>query len=246
MSEPLVNLSIEGGVATVELNRPHRRNAIIPPMLDELATAVESASATESVQAIVLCGAGGAFCSGLDLDAYTTEPPPPWLATANASGARAHDALARCPVPVVVALERYAINGGAAYALSGDLIVGGETAWLQVGEMIQGLPAPMNLAWLSSKWPASVTSRVIYSGDRFSGPQLVAMGIAHTVVADDQVRETAVELAQRIGSAPNGTPRAMKSAIRSLYDVDIVSQISRARAVSPVTESFRPTRAPKV
>lgn len=244
--EPLVNYSVADGLATVELNRPARRNAIIPPMLDELAAAIDAASADASVQALLLCGAGGAFCSGLDLDAYNADPPPPWITTGGDSTQAAHGALARCEVPIVVALERYAINGGAAYALAGDLIVSGETAWLQVGEMIQGLPAPMNLAWLTTKYSESITSRVVFSGERFPGPELHAMGIAHKVVADDDVRTEATALAQRVASSPNNTPRQMKAAIRTLYERDPADQVAAARTAIPITESFRPSQAPNV
>lgn len=245
-AEPLVNYSVADGLATVELNRPERRNAIIPPMLDELAAAIDRASADEAVHAVLLCGAGGAFCSGLDLDAYNADPPPPWQAKGGDSALAAHGALARCAVPIVVALERYAINGGAAYALAGDLIVSGQTAWLQVGEMIQGLPAPMNLAWLTTKYAEATTARIVYSGERFAGPELHAMGVAHRVVADDDVRVEALELARRIAASPNGTPRQIKAAVRSLYGRDPVGQIAAARVAAPVTKSFRPSQAPDV
>lgn len=243
---PLVNYSVADGLATVELNRPARRNAIIPPMLDELAAAVDAASADDAVLALLLCGAGGAFCSGLDLDAYNADPPPPWAASGGDSTHAAHSALARCEVPIVVALERYAINGGAAYALAGDLIVAGESAWLQVGEMIQGMPAPMNLAWLTTKYPESVTARVVYSGERIPGPELHTMGIAHRVVADDEVRAAAHALAARIAASPNGTPRPMKAAIRTLYGRKPVNQVAAARTAIPITGSFRPSQAPDV
>jgi len=244
-AEPLVNLSTAHGVATVELNRPARRNAIIPPMLDELAVAIDTASADESVSAVLLCGAGGAFCSGLDLDAYNADPPPPWITTGGASTSAAHTALANCPVPIVVALERYAINGGAAYALAGDLIVAGEGAWLQVGEMVQGLPAPMNLAWLTTKYPESVAGRIVYSGERIPAADLQAMSVCHRVVADDEVRSTAEALAARIGASPANTPRVVKAAMRALYGADPATQISRARDATPITKAFRPTAAPK-
>lgn len=244
--EPLVVYSVEDGLATVELNRPARRNAIIPPMLNALTKAIDTASADESVQAVLLCGAGGAFCSGLDLDAYNADPPPAWVGASGDSGLRAHSALARCPVPIVVALERYAINGGAAYALAGDLIIVGESAWLQVGEMIQGLPAPMNLAWLTTKHPESVAARIVYSGERIPGPELHLMGVAHRVVADDTVRTHATELAQRIAASPHGTPRPAKAAIRALYAADPLAQVELARTAIPVTSSFRPSQAPDV
>ncbi len=243
--DPLVNYSVDEGLAVVEFNRPHRRNAIIGPMLDELAAAVDAASANEAVQAVLFCGAGGAFCSGLDLDEYNADPPPDWMATSHSSGQAAHTALANCSVPIVVALERYAINGGAAYALAGDLLLAGECAWLQVGEMIQGLPAPMNLAWLTLRHPPSVTSRILYTGERIPGPGLLAMNVAHRVVPDHEVRAEAEALARRIAGSPAGSTRQAKAAIRDLYGQDPVAQVERARQAVPVGGAFRPTAAPK-
>jgi enoyl-CoA hydratase/carnithine racemase len=243
--KPLVNYSVADGLATVELNRPHRRNAVTGPLLDELADAVNAAGADDSVQAMLLCGAGGAFCSGLDLGEYNADPPPEWLATSSRSAEAAHNALAGCPVPIVVALERYAINGGAAYALAGDVLITGETAWLQVGEMIQGLPAPMNLAWLSTRHSQAVAARIVYTGERIAGPALLAMSVAHSVVPDDEVRVAAQALAERIAASPAGSTRTAKAAMRALYSNDPVDQIRIAREAAPVRGDFRPTQAPQ-
>lgn len=152
MTEPLVRRTDHNRVAVIELNRPERKNALIGPMFDELTAHVKSAGVDRNVGAVLLCGAGGAFCSGLDLTAYNADPPPTWLATASDSARSAHVALGACPHPVVVSLERYAINGGAAFALAGDLIVAGRDSWLQVGEVRLGMNAPMNLAWLVARY----------------------------------------------------------------------------------------------
>ena len=77
--EPLVNRIDRDGVAAIELNRPARKNAIIPPMLDELAAVVNAVNADSDVHAVLLRGAGGVFCSGLDLTEYSADPPPAWL-----------------------------------------------------------------------------------------------------------------------------------------------------------------------
>ena len=62
---------------------------------------------------------------------------------------RAHSALFNCTKPIVGALERYAINGGAALAIARDYLVAGEQAFLQVGEVQIGMAAPYNMAWLN-------------------------------------------------------------------------------------------------
>lgn len=217
MTEPttptgeLVHRADRDGVAIIELNRPHRKNALIPPMLDELAATVEAAGADPDVRVVLLCGAGGSFCSGLDLTEYNADPPPSWLATAGESIRAAHAALGACPHPVVVALERYAINGGAAFALAGDLIVVGRTGWLQIAEVRLGMNAPMNLAWLVARYPMSTVLQIVLTGDRLDGPELHRLGIAYEVVDDESVRARAEELATSIAAFPAGAAQRLKA-----------------------------------
>lgn len=212
MSAGLVNLSVADGLATIELNRPHRKNAIIGPMMDELADAVEAASADATVNAILLCGADGAFCSGLDLKEVQVEPKPDWLATQPQSLRRAHLALAQCPHPVIVALERFAINGGAAFALAGDIVVVGEKSFLQVGEVKLGMAAPNNLAWLCARYAPATVLPIVLIGDRLYGQRMVELGLAYESVADELVRTRATELATQIAGYPKGAAAALKKA----------------------------------
>jgi enoyl-CoA hydratase/carnithine racemase len=214
----LVRRTDRDGVAIVELNRPERRNAIIPPMLDELTSTVDAASNDPDVRVVLLCGAGGAFCSGLDLTEYNADPAPAWLSTGAESVRAAHAALGACPHPIVVALEQYAINGGAAFALAGDLIVSGSTSWLQVAEVRLGMNAPMNLAWLVARYPMSTVLQIVLTGDRLHGPDLHRLGIAYEVVDDDTVRSRAEELAAMIAAFPPGSARRLKSSALRLVD----------------------------
>ena len=238
MDEPLVRRTDRDGVAIIELHRPHRKNAIIAPMLDELACHVDAASAADSIEVVLLCGAGGAFCSGLDLTEYNADPPPAWLPTASTSLKAAHTALGACPKPVVVALERYAINGGAAFALAGDLVVAGRNAWLQIGEARLGMNAPMNLAWLVARYPMATVLQVVLPGARLTGPELLRLGIALEVVDDDQVRARAEALAVEIASFPAGSAHRLKqSALRLANDLPATTTGSewfdRAAASAP-------------
>ena len=240
MSEPLVRRTDRDGVAIIELHRPHRKNAIIAPMLDELVTHVDAAIASDSIEVVLLCGAGGAFCSGLDLTEYNADPPPAWLPTASTSLKAAHTALGACPKPVVVALERYAINGGAAFALAGDLVVAGRGAWLQVGEAQLGMNAPMNLAWLVARFPMATVLQIVLPGSRLTSGDLLRLGIALEVVDDDQVRARAEELAANIASFPTGSARRLKqSALQLANDLPArtttAEWFDRAAALAPTT-----------
>jgi enoyl-CoA hydratase/carnithine racemase len=241
MDDDLVRRSDSDGVATIELHRPERKNAIIAPMLDELAAHVTAASNDAAVRVVLLCGAGGAFCSGLDLTEYGAKPPPDWLPTAAQSVRQAHLALAACPHPVVVALERYAINGGAAFALAGDLIVTGHDSWLQVAEVRLGMAAPMNLAWLVARYPVSTVLQIVLTGNRFDGVELRRLNIAHEVVDDADVRSRAEELAIEIASYPAGASQILKSAALGLAadtETPVLSEawFSRAAELAPASK----------
>jgi enoyl-CoA hydratase/carnithine racemase len=247
MSNDLIRRHDRDGVATIEFHRPERKNAIIAPMLDELAEQVTDAGHDDSVRAVLLCGAGGAFCSGLDLKEYGAEPPPAWLPTSAESMRRAHVALATCPHPIVVALERYAINGGAAFALAGDLIVAGRESWLQVAEVRIGMAAPMNLAWLVARHPMATVLQIVLTGKRFDGNDLLRMNIAHEVVDDAHVRSRAEELATEVASYPAGAAKALKMAALRLggasSDVSAIEDwFERAATLAPVSAPPPPTR----
>lgn len=233
-ADRLVRRTDRDGVAIIELNRPERKNAIIAPMLDELAEHVDAVSADSAIGAVVLVGAGGAFCSGLDLKEYNADPPPAWLATSAASVRSAHLALARCPHPIVVALERYAINGGAAFALAGDLIIAGRGAWLQVAEVRIGMAAPMNLAWLVARYPMATVMQIVLTGNRFTGPELHRMNIAHEVVDDIDVRARAEELATQLASFPPGASQRLKfAALRLGGTIDPDAWFALAADIAP-------------
>jgi len=244
--QPEVLVSVDDGVASIILNRPARKNAITGPMMDRLAEAFQEAAVRDDVGAVLFHGADGGFCSGLDLGEYNADPPPDWLPTSLDSLVAAHRAIYACPVPVVGALERFAINGGAAFALAADLLVVGREAYLQVGEIRQGMAAPMNLAWLLARHPASVAEQIALTGRRFVGPDLHRLGVALDVVDDDRVLESARALAVEIASYPTEQARAIKATIRDLAPAtdlgDGGAWFDRANAGSPlpVGSAMRP------
>ncbi len=217
---PAVIVERRAGWAEVILNRPQRKNAITGPLGAALDAAVTEITGDPEVRAVLLRGAGGAFCSGLDLKEFNAEPAPAWLAEFPRIWRGAHRALFQCDKPIVGALERYAINGGAALALACDLLVCGDGAFMQVGEVALGMAAPYNLAWLTLRHPEAVNARVALIGDRLVGPDLVRLGIAQHSVADDAVLGTAQDLCETLAGHPPGAVARIKSALRAHLDDD--------------------------
>jgi len=205
------------GWAEIILNRPDRRNAIEGTLAQELGDTLRAVAADGSIRAIVLRGAGGAFCSGLDLKAFAEQPEPTWKAGFGGCWDEVHSLLLESQKVVITALERYAINAGAALALAGDLMICGEGAYLQVGEIQVGMAAPRNLAWLALRHSEAVAARLCLLGDRVPAGELLRLGIATEIQADAHVVDRAQELAKRIAAYPPSGVAAVKSGLRAAF-----------------------------
>ena len=216
MEHVIINTNSSDSFVEVILNRPHRRNAVIVPMIEELITVFETINADPNVSVIVLRGAEGAFCSGLDLKEFGAEPAPErklierWL--------QLHRLIFESPKVLIGAIEGAAINAGAALALACDLSIVGNSSKLQVGEIQRGMAIPVNLAWLNLRHSEATAARLALIGDPVVGADIVTLGIAHLCVDDTQVVSKACELATRIGSFdPDGVNQIKTSIRRSFF-----------------------------
>ena len=127
-----------------------------------------------------------------------------------------HAALYRCPVPVVLAMEKYAINAGAALVLASNVVVAGETSFMQVSEIQIGVPAPMNQAWLHLRHSPAVADHLTLRAERMSAEELLRLGVVTEVVADDAVLARANELGDRIAAFPESGRRGVAHVWRKL------------------------------
>ena len=236
---PVATIMHDGWVELV-LNRPERRNAIDGDLAMALAAELRTLDTEDAAGAILLRGAEGAFCSGLDIKAFNADPPPKWLERFNAIWRALHTALYDCRKPLVAAVERYGINGGAALALAADLVVAGETAFLQVGEARQGLSAPFNIAWLRLRHPESIAAKLALTGRRFTGPELESMGVAYACVPDEDVLRTSQELAAELASFPAGAAARAKATMRAYGSASAGEWFDRAVAASPAAGRMSP------
>jgi len=219
----LVLVARHDGWAEVRLNRPERRNSIIAPLSIALKEALLELENDNTVSCVVLRGEGGYFCSGVDLKALQADPPPPWRNQQFSSWRDLHLCMYRYAKPIVGAFEKYGINAGAALALACDILIAGETAFLQIGEIQQGAGMPMNAAWLKLKTTEQVAARLAFLGDRVLGPELVRLGLAAECVPDNNVVDRCQEIAKRIAGFPLGASVTVKQSIidqRGIADIE--------------------------
>jgi enoyl-CoA hydratase/carnithine racemase len=218
----------EGVRAELILNRPDKRNALIAPMMDEMKAAIEGFARDESVRVVLIRGAGGTFCAGMDLEARRADPPPEWLPRSGQAWADFHIALWNCPKPVVGAVERAAIAGGSALCFSCDFIIAGEGARIGATEARMGLPgAPVNLAWLITRWGYNMAVQISQSAKLYSGRELKEMGIAYRSVPDEEVLDNARAFADELGQNPEAAMSAMKRTVQRVSGADFPSLLQR-------------------
>lgn len=217
----------------IALNEPSTRNAITGILGEQLATAIERASADSDCEVILLRGEGGAFCSGLNLKEFNREPPPDWMPRFGQIWRRVHSALFNCKKPIVVALEKFAINGGAALALAADLLVVGADSFLQVGEVRQGMAAPYNVAWLRLRCSENVIAQLVITGKRFTGEALYRLGVAYAAPPTSEVVRSAHELCQELATYPSGALATIKSTMRSYHRTDASAWFDQATNTVP-------------
>jgi enoyl-CoA hydratase/carnithine racemase len=201
--------ALHEGWGELVLNRPERRNALAPASARDLREGL-AALLQGGARVVLLRGEGGTFCSGLDIDLFQGGAGAAWAADWTGF----HRDLHACPAVVICALERYAINAGAALALASDLMVAGEGAVLTVGEAAIGMHAPMNLAWLRLRAPETVAAQLALGAGRMSGADLHRLGLAWALVPDGEVKDHARAASARMAGWPAGTLAGIKAALR--------------------------------
>src|SRR5580700_6244260 len=134
-SEPVLT-EVSDGIAVITINRPEARNAVNGAVARGIAAAVDELDGRADVSVLVLTGAGGAFCAGMDLKGFLAGDAP--VVEGRGFGGIVEQPPAK---PVIAAVEGYALAGGFELALACDLVVASETAKFGLPEVRRGLAA---------------------------------------------------------------------------------------------------------
>lgn len=208
------------GVAEVCLDRPEKLNALVRASFEDLVAAAERLGRDPSVRAVVLHGAGRAFCAGLDLSNFdasrkaVTELETLATRTHGIANLYQQSVLAwrDIPVPVIAAVHGVAFGGGMQLALGADMRLVSPDAQLSVMEIKWGIvPDMAGFVLMPHVARADVVRELVYTGRVVSGDEAVGLGLATRVCEAplDEARRLASEIAQR-------SPQAIRSAKRLL------------------------------
>lgn len=196
------------GYAVLTMDRPGRRNALGRRSMAALRGVLERLSEDPECRAVVLTGAAPAFCAGSDLREMAALPPEdrPAKEAATAAAVRMLSAL---PVPVIAAVEGYALGGGFVIATACDLVVSGAGARWSMPEVPNGFFPPWGMAPLIARVGPVAARRIVW-GERFQGDEVLRLGIADRLAADGNALAVAEDWALDLAALPPEAVRSVK------------------------------------
>jgi enoyl-CoA hydratase len=211
----LVISDIRDGVGWLTLNNPDERNTLTAPMVAEIVSAMDAFEADESVGAIVVIGAGSAFCAGANLgnlQSATRES----LANVYEGFLR----VARSPLPTLAAVNGAAVGAGMNLALGCDVRLAAARAKFDTRFLQLGLHPGGGHTWMQRRivGPQATMAAVVF-GQVLDGAEAERIGLAYRCVADDELVEQAQQFAAGAASAPRELAIVTKQTIRDMADI---------------------------
>ena len=238
MSESHLLIDREDGYAVLTLNRPESRNALSPQLLTDLCSSFRELARDSSVRAVVLIGAGSAFCAGLDLKAMGESEAG--LDVFSIHGE--HDIVAAMEAfdrPIIVGVNGVAATGGFELALMGDILIASSTARFADTHARVGLAPGWGLSQKLARIIGPSRAREAHFTANFiTAEQADAWGLVSRVVDPDELREECCQVARDIVSCVPETVRVYKQMVNDGLQMDLGAGLVMERNVmGPVNRS---------
>jgi 2-(1,2-epoxy-1,2-dihydrophenyl)acetyl-CoA isomerase len=223
--------AIEDSVATLTINRPQKLNALSQQSLAEMTDALDR-TRDEGARALLITGAGRAFCSGAD------------LAPGQGSGATRQDMgkglesgfnpllerIARLPVPVITAVNGAAAGGGCGYALAGDIVIAGASAYFLLPFANIGLVPDVGATWLLPRLIGRArATQMMMLGERVPAATALEWGMIYQVVEDAALLDTARAMAARLATGPTVSYGLMREGIARAATMSLTESLMMER-----------------
>jgi 2-(1,2-epoxy-1,2-dihydrophenyl)acetyl-CoA isomerase len=206
------------GVAAITLNQPETLNALTPDMVLRLRAIMDELSGDPEVRAVSLTGAGRGFCSGANLLGGTGR-------TLAGGGMGVREAvlgmnellaeIAEMEKPWLAAVNGPAVGGGCSLALTCDLVLAAESAYLSLGYVNIGMVLDMGSTFLLPRLVGlRKANELAFFGERIYGPEAAEIGLINRAVPDEDLMDTAREWAARLAAGPTLSIGAIKLGMR--------------------------------
>jgi enoyl-CoA hydratase len=220
LSDPRIQLTSAGGIATITIARPEKLNALDHAMIRALEQAALTIDADTSIKVAIITGAGEkAFCAGGDIDAWSSLSPEQFGMSWVRAGHRAFDALARLRQPLIASLNGVVFGGGFEIAATPDFRVAARHAKFSMPETGLGIiPGWSGTQRMVRRFGSQTMRRLSLAGETFSAEQALSLGLVDEVA--DNAMSAATALAKRILARSSYATQATKLMINAAEGED--------------------------
>jgi len=238
---PFLRIEDRGPVRILTLNRADKLNALDTALTQALVDGLLAADAAPAVKAIVLAGAGRAFCAGADLKEFATLTPanqPAVTARADLT-TRLHALLPALSKPIVAAAHGAAVGGGAGLAIGCDMVVAGDDLKLGYPELRHSLVPAIVMTSLQRAVGRKAAFELVSLGRLIGAEEALRLGFVNRVVPTATVLEEAIAVAATWAAV---TPAAMSATKRLFYrvaDLPFDAAMAAGRDVNAIMRGFR-------
>lgn len=226
MDYQTITLEITDGLAVLTLNRPDKMNSLTSQMRAEITYAMREAAKT--ARAIVLTGAGGAFCTGQDLGDAGSSGKIDLERTLRDEYTPMLEAIYDCPVPTIAAVNGPAAGAGASLALATDVVIATESAYfLQAFARIGLMPDAGGTWFMPRQMGMAKAMGAALFADKITARQADEWGMIWEAVSDDAFDAHWRKRAASLAKGPTAAYGAIKKAIRGTYENALPDQLNR-------------------
>ncbi|MFD2472048.1 enoyl-CoA hydratase/isomerase family protein [Amycolatopsis silviterrae] len=231
--------TVDDGIATILLNRPHRKNAFTLAMLDAWAEALRSAHADPAVRVVLVTGAGDAFCAGVDLDDFAEITST--LARQEVLAQRVHRVAAAAlelDKPLIAAVDGVAVGAGMDMALACDIRLASDRARFSEAYVRVGLiPGDGGAHLLPRIVGRARALELLWTGRFVEADEALELGLVLSVHSPEALAEEAARLCRRLADGPPVAIRAIKRLVRDGEHLDFRTSLSMVAAEQAVVQS---------
>jgi enoyl-CoA hydratase/carnithine racemase len=200
--EPVLLTSVNGGIATLTLNRPRQYNALSSELLSALHRELDRIALDAAVRVVVIRGAGNAFCAGHDLKEMRSLPSQPQVDALFANCSAMMQKLVALPQPVIAAVHGIATAAGCQLVAQCDLAVAAENARFAVSGINLGLFCSTPAVPLSRNISRKRAVEMLFTGDFIEAGTALDWGLVNRVALPGRLMDTAEELAATLKTKP--------------------------------------------
>ncbi|HEV2733317.1 MAG TPA: enoyl-CoA hydratase-related protein [Longimicrobiaceae bacterium] len=226
MSPETILVDVDGGVATVTVNRPDKRNALNSQVRSEVVAALDALRADDSVRVVVFTGAGDkAFVAGADIGEFAQRTP---LEQREAmTGRRVFDEIAAFPKPTIAMINGFCLGGGCELALACDVRVASDAARLGQPEINLGIiPGGGGTQRLPRVVGTGQAMRLILSGEIVDAAEALRIGLVDVVHPAAELRERTMEFARGMAARSPVALRRAKAAVRAAAEMPLAAGLA--------------------